>query len=126
MTNLIQRPNFYVNIGEYKPASFQDKMDNLLNHISRESKIPVSTIKSRTRKREVVTWRQIGIYIAYLKNYGSFKDIGFYFNGLDHSTAIHSKQTIQDFIEINDKKVIQYIKSIEHLVGTKNNYFKKS
>jgi len=53
----------------------------------------------KTRKREIVQARQITMYLAksYTKN--SLKSIGDHFGGRDHTTVIHSCQTVKDLMD---------------------------
>lgn len=55
----------------------------------------------KTRKREFVQARQISMYLA--KNYtkNSLKVIGEHFGGRDHTTVIHSCQTVKNLMETN-------------------------
>ncbi|MDX2189487.1 MAG: chromosomal replication initiator protein DnaA [Bacteroidota bacterium] len=66
-------------------------------------KVTLEDVKSKSRKKELVIPRQVGIYLA--KNYTtlSLKTIGLYFGGRDHSTVIHSIETVEDMM-VTDKK----------------------
>jgi chromosomal replication initiator protein len=66
-------------------------------------KVSIEDVKSKSRKKELVIPRQVGIYLA--KNYTtlSLKTIGLHFGGRDHSTVIHSIETVEDMM-VTDKK----------------------
>ncbi|MBX2985797.1 MAG: chromosomal replication initiator protein DnaA [Bacteroidia bacterium] len=65
--------------------------------------IDVDTVKSKTRKREIVQARQIAMFFAKDFTKASLKNIGSHFGGRDHSTVIHACQTVNDLID-TDKK----------------------
>lgn len=56
---------------------------------------------SKTRKREVVQVRQLGMYLTYLFTNYSLAHIGFLFGGKDHATVLHAKKAIIDLSETN-------------------------
>ena len=58
--------------------------------------IPEDLLRAKTRKQEVVSARQVAMYLAKELTNSSLKTIGLHFGGRDHSTVIHSCQTIQD------------------------------
>lgn len=73
----------------------------------------------RTRRREVVSYRQIFCYIARSSGY-TYKMIGSVIQK-DHATVIHAFRSISDLLEIKDPeikklydKVTQYIKINHH------------
>jgi chromosomal replication initiator protein len=53
----------------------------------------------KTRKREVVQARQITMYLAKAFTKNSLKTIGEHFGGRDHTTVIHSCQTVKDLMD---------------------------
>lgn len=73
--------------------------------------VPVDKLKESTRKRQVVQARQLSMFLA--KNYtkNSLKVIGKHFGGRDHSTVIHSCQTVLDLMDV-DK---EFRESVEEL-----------
>jgi chromosomal replication initiator protein len=66
-------------------------------------KIAMEDMKGKSRKKELVVPRQVGIYMA--KNFTtlSLKAIGLHFGGRDHSTVIHSIESVEDMM-VTDKK----------------------
>jgi chromosomal replication initiator protein len=91
-------------------------MKNFVKNVSKEISIEyiqklvcdyfnlaVDTVKSKTRKREIVQARQISMYFAKDLTKASLKTIGTHFGGRDHSTVIHACQTVNDLME-TDKK----------------------
>jgi chromosomal replication initiator protein len=65
--------------------------------------IPEDLIRAKTRKQEVVNARQIAMYLAKELTNSSLKTIGLHFGGRDHSTVIHSYQTIENQIKIDER-----------------------
>jgi chromosomal replication initiator protein len=53
----------------------------------------------KTRKREIVQARQITMYLAKMFTKNSLKTIGDHFGGRDHTTVIHSCQTVRDLMD---------------------------
>ncbi|MGI4871940.1 MAG: chromosomal replication initiator protein DnaA [Janthinobacterium lividum] len=65
--------------------------------------VPVALLKDKTRKKEIVTARQVAMYFTKEHTSHSLKTIGYHFGGRDHATVIHSVQTVSDLID-SDKK----------------------
>lgn len=53
----------------------------------------------KTRKREIVQARQITMYLAKAFTKNSLKTIGEHFGGRDHTTVIHSCQTVKNLMD---------------------------
>lgn len=82
--------------------------------------VPIDKLKEKTRKRQFVQARQLSMYLA--KNYtkNSLKVIGKYFGGRDHSTVIHSCQSIKDLLDTDPdfKEAVEEIqKKIQMNIG---------
>ncbi|TAE17698.1 MAG: chromosomal replication initiator protein DnaA [Bacteroidetes bacterium] len=56
-------------------------------------------LQNKTRKREIVQARQITMYLAKKFTKNSLKTIGEHFGGRDHTTVIHSCQTVKDLMD---------------------------
>ncbi|WP_114748895.1 chromosomal replication initiator protein DnaA [Pleomorphovibrio marinus] len=61
--------------------------------------IKLEDLKAKTRKKEIVTARQVSMYFCKEFTNHSLKSIGYHFGGRDHSTVIHAVQTVNDMIE---------------------------
>ncbi|WP_194776528.1 chromosomal replication initiator protein DnaA [Pararhodonellum marinum] len=61
--------------------------------------IKLEDLKAKTRKKEIVTARQVAMYFAKEFTNHSLKSIGYHFGGRDHSTVIHAVQTVNDLME---------------------------
>ncbi|MBM4167848.1 MAG: chromosomal replication initiator protein DnaA [Ignavibacteria bacterium] len=60
--------------------------------------IPLDLMRAKTRKQEIVSVRQIAMYLAKELTNSSLKTIGLHFGGRDHSTVIHAYQSVDDRI----------------------------
>lgn len=82
-------------------------------------KVTLDDLKGKSRKKELVIPRQVGIYLA--KNYTtlSLKTIGLYFGGRDHSTVIHSIETCEDMM-VTDKKFKAQMIELQKRMKLKN------
>jgi chromosomal replication initiator protein len=61
--------------------------------------VPYEKLLEKTRKREIVQARQITMYLAKAFTKNSLKTIGEHFGGRDHTTVIHSCQTVKDLMD---------------------------
>lgn len=61
--------------------------------------VPYEKLLQKTRKREIVQARQITMYLAKSFTKNSLKTIGEHFGGRDHTTVIHSCQTVKDLMD---------------------------
>ncbi|MBI4427570.1 MAG: chromosomal replication initiator protein DnaA [Ignavibacteriales bacterium] len=73
--------------------------------------IPQDLLRAKTRKQEVVTARQVAMYLAKELTNSSLKTIGLHFGGRDHSTVIHAYQAVEDQMKTNTL----YKQNIENL-----------
>jgi len=94
-------------------------IDYIQKSVCEFAKITLEELKGKSRKKELVIPRQIGIYLA--KNYTSLslKTIGLYFGGRDHSTVIHSIETCEDMM-VTDKKFKAQMIELQKRMKLKN------
>lgn len=71
---------------------------------------------SKSRKREIVTARQMGFYIIKNRYDGriSLSSIGSLYGGRDHATVLHGIKTVNDLIETSKT----YNKTLDELIST--------
>jgi chromosomal replication initiator protein len=81
--------------------------------------LPEDLIRAKTRKQEVVTARQIAMYLAKELTNSSLKTIGLHFGGRDHSTVIHAYQSVEDQMKVDPKfnSNVQQIRRKVDLLG---------
>ena len=70
-------------------------------------------IRDKTRKKEIVLARQIAMFLAKELTLSSLKTIGLHFGGRDHSTVIHSCNSIEENIgkDISFQNIIDDIRN---------------
>jgi len=73
--------------------------------------IPEDLLRAKTRKQEVVTARQVAMFLAKELTNASLKTIGLHFGGRDHSTVIHAYQAVEDRMKTD----AQFRQNTEHL-----------
>ncbi len=74
-------------------------VDFIQKTVSEYYGIPLDDLKAKTRKKEIVTARQVAMYFCKEFTNHSLKSIGYHFGGRDHSTVIHAVQTVNDIME---------------------------
>jgi len=78
--------------------------------VARQFKVPVSDLRSKSRKKSITFPRQVAMYLARKHTEQALSDIGSAFNR-DHSTVVHSVRVITETISRNGSVRGQ----IEHL-----------
>lgn len=74
-------------------------VDFIQKTVSEYYGIALDDLKAKTRKKEIVTARQVAMYFCKEFTNHSLKSIGYHFGGRDHSTVIHAVQNVNDFME---------------------------
>jgi len=82
-----------------KTSSRELDIDAIQKMVSSFYNISAGDLMSRSRKQEIVQARQITMYLAKKFTQSSFKSIGDHFNGKDHTTVMHSCQTVKNRLE---------------------------
>lgn len=75
--------------------------------------VPYDLFRAKTRKQEIVTARQIAMYLSKELTNSSLKTIGLHFGGRDHSTVIHAYQSVEDMMREDPKtrSLVQQLRS---------------
>ncbi len=94
-----------------KNASKEISMETIQNTVCEYYDIDIELVKGKTRKRPIVIARQLSMYFAKQYTNNSLKSIGNHFGGRDHSTVIHSCQTVKDQIDTDSN----FRESVEEL-----------
>ena len=88
-------------------------IDTILEVVADYFQISIADMKSKSRKKESVYPRQLAMYLA--KEYTDLplKSIGYHFGGRDHSTVIHSIQSINELMAVDHdvEETIQRLRS---------------
>lgn len=74
--------------------------------------LDVDSLQSKSRKRQIVTARQLSMYFVKQHTDHSLKKIGEAFGGRDHSTVIYSCRTVNDLID-SDKEFRQLVNELD-------------
>jgi len=78
-------------------------IDYIQKTVSEYFHVTQEDLKAKTRKKEIVIARQVAMYFSKDYTNHSLKSIGYHFGGRDHSTVIHSVQSVNDMIDTNAK-----------------------
>ncbi|MDR0414244.1 MAG: chromosomal replication initiator protein DnaA [Prevotellaceae bacterium] len=75
-------------------------------------RIPVDSVQSKTRKREIVQARQIAMYFSKSMTKTSLASIGAQIGGKNHATVVHACKTINNLME-TDRNFFEMVNNIE-------------
>jgi chromosomal replication initiator protein len=78
-------------------------IEDIISSVSTYYKLIPDKLISKSRKHEIALARQMAIYISKKLTQNSLKTIGTFFGGRDHSTVLHSCQTIENYISTDPK-----------------------
>jgi chromosomal replication initiator protein len=93
------------------------KPEKILEEVCNYFDLPQSRVQGQSQKREVVVARQIFTLLCRKHTRLSLKAIGEHLNGRDHTTQIHSINTIIDLMQ-TDKAYRTYVIDIEEKLFT--------
>src|SRR5215203_4883365 len=82
-----------------KTSSKEITIENIQKMVCEYFDVTYDKLLQKTRKREIVQARQITMYLAKAFTKNSLKTIGEHFGGRDHTTVIHSCQTVKDLMD---------------------------
>jgi chromosomal replication initiator protein len=82
-----------------KSSSKEITIDTIQKMVCDYFNVPYEKLLQKTRKREIVQARQITMFLAKAFTKNSLKTIGEHFGGRDHTTVIHSCQTVKDLMD---------------------------
>jgi chromosomal replication initiator protein len=82
-----------------KTSSKEITIDTIQKMVCDYFDVTYDKLLQKTRKREIVQARQISMYLAKAFTKNSLKTIGDHFGGRDHTTVIHSCQTVKDLMD---------------------------
>jgi chromosomal replication initiator protein len=85
-----------------KTTSKEITIDTIQKMVCDFFDLPYDRLLQKTRKREIVQARQITMYLAKIFTKNSLKTIGEHFGGRDHTTVIHSCQTVKDLMDTDN------------------------
>jgi chromosomal replication initiator protein len=82
-----------------KTSSRELTIETIQLMVCEELNVPYDRLLEKTRKRDIVQARQVTMYLAKIFTKNSLKSIGDHFGGRDHTTVIHSCQTVRDLMD---------------------------
>ncbi|HDO26775.1 MAG TPA: chromosomal replication initiator protein DnaA [Bacteroidetes bacterium] len=74
--------------------------------------LPLETINSKTRKREIVQARQLAMFFSKKHTKSSLATIGLHCGNKDHATVLHACRTVNNLLE-TDKRFRVYVEEID-------------
>lgn len=77
--------------------------DHVINIVCAYFNVERRLLEHKTRKRQIVAARQVAMYFLKDRTAMSHKAIGEIMGGRDHTTSIHSIQTVKNLLEVDDK-----------------------
>lgn len=81
-------------------TSFSElSIEDIQSMVCKFYKVSKEDLLSKVRKREIVQARQIAMYLSKKFTRSSLKTIGEQFSGKDHTTVIHSCQTVENLMD---------------------------
>lgn len=90
-------------------------IDDIQKMVASFYNVSYNDMFSKSRKQEIVQARQITMYLAKKFTNNSLKSIGTHFSGKDHTTVIHSCQTVENRME-TDSGYREKFLEIQHKV----------
>jgi chromosomal replication initiator protein len=98
-----------------KTSSKEITIDTIQKMVCDYYEIGYDKLQAKTRKREIVQARQISMFLAKQFTKNSLKTIGDHFGGRDHTTVIHSCQTVKDLMD-TDTMIREQVKELQQKV----------
>lgn len=87
-------------------------IDDITDCVCRHYNLSVNDIATKCRRREVVTARQVAMFLARKYTACSLSDIGSMIGNRDHSTVIHAIRSVKDLLT-TDKELSRSLATIE-------------
>lgn len=108
---LIQKPNWYVNAyGEDKNMTDDQKADMILNRVIHMSGLTKNLVMGRSRKREIVQWRQLAMWLMCTYTKLTPAAIGKKVGRFDRTTVMHHRDFVNDLLSVKDPQFMNLIK----------------
>lgn len=90
-------------------------IDNIIKAVATQTGVKISDVKSPKKNKNIVSSRQIVMYLARKLTGSSFPDIGEKIGGRDHSTVIYACNKMKRLMEENEK-IKHMVDDIEDLL----------
>ncbi len=76
-------------------------IDYIQKAVSEYFDVAIDDMKAKTRKKEIVTARQVAMYLSKQYTTHTLKSIGLYFGKRDHTTVLHALKTVEDLMDVD-------------------------
>ncbi len=96
----------------FTPSELNLSMEDILKVTARVFEVESADLMSKGRRAELVTPRQVAMYLIRELTPHSYPEIGQFFSGRDHSTVMYAVQKVTDRLE-NDRELESQIRSIK-------------
>lgn len=87
----------------YEVQKLSFSIEDIASVVATFFEVSVDDMKSRSRKQIYVGPRQIAIFFMRHLTKESLKNMAYFFGGRDHTTAIHSLNTVHDLIDTDQE-----------------------
>ncbi len=91
--------------------------EQIQNEVCTLLEIPLSLMTGKSRKQEIVFARQIAMYLIRELTSASLKSIGNFFGGRDHTTVMHSVNTIDNLLKSDDDRAARTLNALYRTLG---------
>jgi chromosomal replication initiation ATPase DnaA len=99
---------------------FQIAIDNVAKSVSECLSIPMNMLFKSRGKESVTEARHIACYLCKTRIEDvSYKAIGSYFGDRDHSTIIHSVNTVLNLIDVKDEQILAKLEKCNEYINEK-------
>ena len=95
------------------PADVDLSMSAILQVCAEHFKVPVQDIISKGRRAELVSARQVAMYLIRELTEHSYPEIGSFFSNRDHTTVIHAVSKVEKTLR-EDDEFMQHIRDIKN------------
>ncbi len=86
-----------------KTAAREVTIESIQRLVADHFSLSYEKLMQKTRRREIVQARQIVMYLSKKFTKNSLKAIGAHFGGFDHTTVIHSVQTVENLMDTDSE-----------------------
>ena len=111
---------FAVNHRASVPYNPNIELEEILFELCDIFLISPEKLKERNRRRDVMYCKHIYCYVACMITGRTLREIGAYLGHRDHTTVIHSRETVKDLISCNDESFMKrwnfYLKNTQIFV----------
>ncbi len=90
-------------------------IDQITKAVCEFLKVEENKVREKNRRKEVVFARQVAMYLSKEITKSSLKTIGLHFGGRDHSTVIHSYESVTQMMN-EDNKVKEIVETLRNKI----------